>query len=684
MLFKLSISNIRQSLRDYAIYFFTLIIGVSVFYIFNAIGTQMAFLKLDSDTRNITELLKTMLSGVSVFVAAVLGLLIVYASRFLMKRRNREFTLYLTLGMSKWKISGILLLETIIIGFGSLAVGLVIGIGLSQLMSAIVANLFEADMTAYKFSISGEAVVKTILYFAVMYLVVMIFNSAIISRFKLIDLMQSDKKSEKIKLKNPVLCVIVFIISAAVLGFAYYQVGWNYNSLNEDILTAYIAVGAVTTFLIFWSVSGLILRIVMSAKNVYYRGLNCFTFRQISSKVNTVVLSMTVICLMLFVTICTLLAAFSIRNSLNTNINKYCPADIELEMESDVPSENFDVLEICEKYDFDITSYLDDYVHFHTYEDEKFTFADFCESKLDIIKSEYDFLIYDTAEKLIGLSDYNKLMKLYGRDEAVLGDDEYILLCNYKYSRQIRDLIIQNTGPVNIYGHTLKSKFNECQEGFVDIAVQEINSGIFVVPDSVVNGQLPNGDYIIGNYNAADKDGKKAVESTINQEYNDKLTANYRSLPFNKNGGELVLNTKIDMTQASVGLGAIVTFLGLYIGLIFLIACGALLALKELSESADSVRRYEMLRKLGVEEKDISKSLFRQTGIFFLLPLVLACIHSVFGMKFSMYILEVFGTEKLMQSVFSTSVIILLIYGGYFLITYFCSKGIVKGKNNNL
>lgn len=680
MLFKLSVSNIRKSLRDYAIYFFTLIIGVSVFYVFNAIGTQMAFLKLDSDTRDIAELLKTMLSGVSVFVAAVLGLLIVYASRFLMKRRNKEFALYLTLGMSKGKISAILLIETVIIGLGSLAVGLVIGIGLSQLMSALVANLFEADMTAYKFTVSGEAIVKTILYFAVMYLVVMIFNSVIISRFKLIDLMQSGKKSEKIKLKNPILCVLIFIIAAAALGFSYYQVGWKFNSLSQEKMIAYIAVGALTTFLIFWSVSGLILRIMMSAKNTYYRGLNCFTFRQISSKVNTMVFSMTVICLMLFVTICTLSAAFSIRNSMNANINKYCPADMELEMQSSEPMENLDIVKSCEKYDFDITSYLDDYVHFHTYGDENFTFADFCGSELDSIKSEYEFLLYDNAEELIGLSDYNKLMKLYGKDEIKLEDNEFILLCNYKFSKNIRDNVIQNVGQINVYGHTLRSKYNECQDGSIDIAVQQLNTGVFVVPDNVLEGQLPNGDFLIGNYNAADKDGKKAIEKTINQEYENKLFANFSALPFHEKGGELAINTKIDMTQASIGLGAIVTFLGLYIGLVFLIACGAILALKELSESVDSIGRYEMLRKLGVEERDLSKSLFRQTGIFFLLPLILACIHSVFGMKFSMYLLEVFGTENIMQSVLSTSVIILLIYGGYFLITYFCSKGIIKGR----
>jgi putative ABC transport system permease protein len=472
-------------------------------------------------------------------------------------------------------------------------------------MSAVVVNLFEADMTAYQFTVSGNAIIKTILYFAVMYLVVMIFNSMGISRFKLIDLMQSGRKSEKIKLKNPVLCVLVFILAAIALGLAYYQVGWQYNKLTQIKLLVCIAAGATSTFLIFWSVSGLLLRIMMSAKNAYYRGLNSFTFRQISSKINTMVFSMTVICLMLFVTICTLMASFSIRNSMNANLNKLCPADVELYVTSNETFDEPDITKICTEQDFDILSYLDDSVHFGIYRDDSFTFADFCGSEIERITDEY---------------------------------------------------------------------------GFIDLAVQPLNTGLFVVPDSVVDGQFAISDYLIGNYAANSKEDKKAMEKSFRNEWNNKVVSNFADLPIHEAGGSVSINTKIDIASAAISLGAIVTFLGLYIGLVFLIACGAILALKELSESVDSIGRYEMLRKIGVEESDISKSLFRQTGIFFLLPFLLSCIHSVFGMKFAMFFLEVFGTEKMISSIFATSIVILLIYGGYFLITYFCSKGIIKDR----
>lgn len=677
MLFKLSVSNIRRSLRDYTIYFFTLIIGVSVFYVFNAIGSQAAMLQVSQNRSDIIELLSSMLSGVSVFVAGVLGLLIVYASRFLIKRRNKEFALYMMLGMGKGKISAILLLETVLIGIGSLGAGLIVGIGLSQLMSALVANLFEADMTAYKFSISGEAIVKTILYFAVMYLVVMVFNSAVITKMKLIDLIQSGKRSERIKLKNPWLCVLIFLLAAVMLGFAYYQVGWNYSELTGKKMALSIALGAFATLLIFWSVSGMLLRIVMSMKSAYFRSLNAFTFRQISSKVGTMVFSMTVICLMLFVTVCTLSASFSIRNSMNANLKELCPADFELYASYDEPVEDLDIVSECKENGLDLMSNAGETVRFYTYSDKAFTFQTFLGDKYEQIHASYPNLIYNWAMELVRISDYNALMQLYGREPMTLDEEEYILLCDFKSARSVMDSILEEGYPIEVFGQALHSRCDACQDGFIHISSQHLNAGLFLVPDSVLDGKLPTCDYIIGNYKAADKAGKSETERAVRQDFETLLT-HYSDLSVEEKGGHLDFETKLDIAEATVGLGAMITFLGLYIGLVFLIACGAILALKELSESVDSIGRYEMLRKIGAEESDISRSLFRQTGIFFLLPLLLACVHSVFGMKFAAYFLEVFGTEKMAESIAATSIILLLIYGGYFLITYFCSKGIIK------
>lgn len=675
MLFKLSLSNIRKSLRDYAIYFVTLVIGVAVFYVFNAIGDQAVYMQVSKSRDDIIELLTNTLAGISVFVAVLLGLIIVYANRFLMKRRNMEFALYLMLGMGKGKISAILFIETLLIGTGSIVVGLLIGIGLSQLMSVLVANFFEADMSSYSFSISNEAIIKTILYFLVMYIVVIFFNSITINHFKLIDLIQSGKKSEKVRLKNPILCIIIFIVSAAVLAYAYYRV--CYTALDDTNIGVFIALGIITTFFIFWSVSGLLLRVVMSMKGFYYKGLNCFTFRQLSSKVNTAVMSMTVICIMLFVTICTLSSAFSIKNSMNANLNELCPADFEIEYQESSDEENqkpisADITEVYNYYGYDITENFKEYVHFSSYMDSNFTFKEALGEHYQEAKDSYTYVIFDVPESIIKVSDYNELMKLYGREQITMQSDEFVIVGNYQMAVDMRDKYLEKGDEVNIFGHTLKSKYDSCQDGFVNITSQPLNEGLFIVPDDVVDESCIEYDYFIGNYNADTKEGKAEIEEEL-----EGISKNVLNMDESKSD---IISTKITIAEATIGLSALIAFIGLYIGIIFLISCAAIIALKQLSESVDNISQYEMLRKIGVEESDISKSLFRQTGIFFLMPLLLACIHSIFGMKFSMYILEIFGTGKLIESVVSTSIIILLIYGIYFLVTYFCSKGIIRGK----
>ena len=263
MLYKLSLANIKKSFKDYAIYFFTLILGVCIFYVFNSLDSQTAMMDVSQGTGQIIELLITVINCLSIFVAFVLGFLIIYASRFLIKKRNKEFGVYLSLGMSKRKISKLLLLETFFIGLISLVVGLIIGVLVSQITSIFVANLFEANMKSFTFVFSQSALLKTILYFGIIYFVVMIFNTIMINKSKLIDLLQASKKAEKIKLKNPALCIVLFVISIILLGGAYYLVTKGFFKIlykyDIGVLFIPILMGAVrnNTFLLFclWNAS---------------------------------------------------------------------------------------------------------------------------------------------------------------------------------------------------------------------------------------------------------------------------------------------------------------------------------------------------------------------------------------------------------------------------------------------
>ena len=687
MLCKLSIKNIKKSMKDYAIYFFTLILGVAIFYVFNALGSQTVMLDVSSSAEELIELMMTMLSGVSVFVSFILGFLIIYASRFLIKRRNKEFGIYLTLGMSKRKISMILFFETLFIGIISLAVGLGIGIILSQLMSLVVANMFEANLTKFAFVFSKASCIKTIIYFGIMYLLVMIFNTYSVSKCKLIDLLNGAKKSEKIKLKNPILCIIIFIISCLVLGKAYHMVTVEFLTLQDvkDILKP-IVMGAVSTFFIFWSLSGLILRIAMSIKKFYYKGLNSFTLRQFSSKINTTVFSTTIICLMLFITICLLSACLTMKNSMNANIRELAPADFEfiINMNMDkyydsfrnygyndnqIKNSHYTALEMFDVFNYDITKDIKEYIEINTYATPDLTMNQTLGSKLVEVRTSFPFLQYDTKESIMKISDYNKVARFYGNEEYSLKDDEYMIVADFKSMVEIRNIALKNGEQINLFGHTLKPKYDSCRDGFLEMSSNHINTGIILVSDNVIDENYLIKNHLIGNYITTDKEEIIKIEDNIN-----KLAKNPKANDYLLPSG----STKLSIKEATTGLSAMVTFIGLYLGVIFLISSAAILGLKELSESSDNKQRFRMLRKIGTDEKMINKALFRQIAVFFMLPLILALIHSVFGIMFAMKILEVFGNEQLLPSIIMTAIFMVVIYGGYFLITYYCSKNIIK------
>lgn len=681
MLFKLSIKNIQKSIKDYAIYFLTLVLGVAIFYVFNSIESQTVMMKVSSNTLEIINLMNQLLSSVSVFISFILGFLIIYASRFLIKRRNKEFGIYLTLGMSKRKISLILFFETLIIGILSLGVGLLIGFFLSELMSLLVANLFEADMTNFRFIFSSSAALKCLIYFGIMYLIVMIFNTISVSKCKLIDLINSSKKTEKIKLKNPILCVIIFIIACVMLIYSYYFVTSD-SKLSGDVTSLYIPIvlGALSTFLIFWSLSGLILKIVMNMKGLYYKGLNSFTLRQVSSKINTTVFSSTIICLMLFITICFLSSCLSIKNSLTGNIDELSKVDVEIIKDRNVTDDfikdyelndeiiadtKIDILETLKNNNIDKNNFKDMLIVY--YYKTNLTLQDTLGDAYEEVKEKFPLMNFFVKENIMSISDYNKVAKLYGNKTYTLKENEYIVIADYNSMIDIRNKALNKNSKVTVNDNVLNPKYSECKYGFVDVGAQHLNSGIIVVPDNVVNENMPKKEILLANYNANTKVEKQKINSLINNLEN---TYNKTNL--------VSYNTKIDMLESSIGLGALVTFIGLYLGIIFLISSAAILALKELSESTDNKERYKMIRKLGADEKMINKALFNQIFIFFMIPLSLAIVHSIFGIKFAKKILGTMGISGLTSSITMTFIFLVLIYGGYFLLTYFASKNIIR------
>ena len=685
MLFKLSTRNIRKSMQNYLIYFATLILGVAIFYVFNALGSQTVMLKVSSNTEEIINLMNEAMSVVSVFVSIVLGFLVVYASTFLMKRRKKEFGIYLTLGMGKTQVAKILVIETLLIGVISLVIGLLLGIGISQGMSVVTANLFEADMTNFRFMVSTSAIIKTIIYFAIMYVIVMALDVIIVSRAKLINLLYAGAKAQKNHAKNPVVCVLVFIVAAILLGTAYYKVTAGVSTISDfQGLGIQIAKGIIGTFLVFWSVSGMLLAIVKRCRRFYYKGINSFSVKELGSRINTTVFSGGIICLLLFFTICILSSSMAIRNSMNHVLETCIPVDVQFsKLYSYDAAEDYDmtghnVEENLKACDID-TSKLTDMTEMHLYAPEEIRVGDFFGKAFAESGSE-DYFIVSSMETM-HIGEYNDFVKSFGGTTIDLAEDEYVILCNYGEMEPRYNEGLAEGQTVTIKGKTYHPKYNACVNGIVYISNSESNAGVLLVPDSV---DLSDCDFwydiYSANYNTTDQTEVDALNAYYSDANFYKLQEAKTETVLSKDGSYYSMNceTSKRLRDNSVGLTAMIVFIGIYLGVVFLISGAAILSLKELSEAADSKEKYRILRRIGVDEKKIRHSLLAQSGVFFAMPLLLAIVHSVFGMQTAMFILTAFGRGGLLGSILLAAAVILVIYGIYFMITYICSRKIIS------
>lgn len=665
MFCKIAFRNIRRSFKDYAIYFFTLVLGVAIFYVFNALETQSVMLGLSEYMNEIVKLMNGILSGVSVFVALVLGFLIIYASRFLIKRRSQEFGTYMVLGMSKRKISVIILLETVMIGIVSLAVGLVIGVVLSQFTSAIVANMFEADMTDYRFVFSSEACIKTLIYFAIIFLVVMLLDTVMVAKQRLIKLLQARRMTETVKVRKTWVAVIVLVAGIVMLAWAYSMVTVNVSKLSDENILIVLSAGALGTALFFWSIATIIIKLVQKT-SFYSRGLNTFTLRQFSSAINTSAVAMTVICLMLFVTICVSVSAISLREVMVADIDKTTPIDIEYiaTVNDDARTEDY----LKERYSLDLNDLIAEKADYSVLYSDELTFGTSFQSiwQESNITNAFD---YDSSIPMMRVSDYNRISDLLGNEKVKLGNNQYVIVANFKPMVEFYQKALARNTDLEIGDTVLAPASAQVMDGMYQMSsTANTNTGIIIIPDNISLSDTMEYQYTIGNFHDG-VDANELIDQLQKIQDQELQEQHYIAIELK----QMILNSNI-------GMNAIVTFVALYLGIIFLIASAALLALKQLTESSDNRMKYAVLQKLGASDKMINHALCVQIGAFFVLPLLVAIIHSICGLIFCNYTLEFFGGIQIGQAVIGTGAIFLIVYGGYFLITYLTSKRVIRGE----
>ena len=702
MLVKLATRNVRRAGRDYAIYFITVALGVAMFYAFNAVRSQaVLFDALSADSVRMLGLLTMLIGMFSVVVAFVLGFLVVYANRFLIRRRRREFGTYLLLGMSASRVSAVLLFETIIVGIASLIVGLVLGIAISQGLSFATAALMGTTMTKYRFIVSTEALGLTVLCFIAIFAVSALVDIVHIRRCKLATLLSAREANEGTAIVNMPLRVVGFVVSIVLLACAYWQLAINGLQMADEHFYAATILMLAGTFLFFFSVAGFAIFALTHAEGFYLKGIRPFTVRQIASKVNTAFVSMSVVCVMLFLALTTASVGMGLLELFTGNIEQTTRYDATV-----VASSQF--------FDDPDPSWEDEYADFDgdmakcmSSRSDSWDGVVRSSAQVDYWKSgvSYQTLLdqvpdvdqlldpatLDAAREnefmVIPVSQYNATCALIGEPGIELASDEFAMdntiegldslakaMSDKNINLTIADVALHGAGRLEN----------------VPLSTSAVNAdGLqIIVPDEVAmnlraNGGFPSYSHLNVMYRQDRIAGDAAFANALREvaplaggtgPASDSIEDQYMASPWPLTN---VYTARAMADQAS-GLRMVIAFLALYIGFVMLVATAAVLAIQQLSETADSLGRYRRLSDLGCDMRQIFGSLRVQTVVYFCAPLILAACHTLCA------VLVISGTLFNELGVNPTSLIgiaagsIIGVYAVYLIATYLLSKGIVR------
>ena len=677
---RIALGNVRRSIRDFGIYFLTLVLGVAVYYAFNSVTQQSAVLKLSGNMRTLVQELGTIIRGVSIFVAVLLAFLVLFGNRFLIRRRKREFAIYLTLGMDRRHVSGIVAMESLAVGAGALVVGLAVGVLLSQALLYATARLFNTHVTGFGLMFSGQACAYTVMSFAIIFLVVGALNVLEVSRFRLIDLMNADRKGEKSLVRNLPLSVALFVVSLALIGVAYhelrvngmYAIGWRFN-----LATALVSVG---TFLLFFSVSGFLLRLGQSARGFYLRGLNMFALRQLSSRVNSAWVSISIVCAALFLAITSTCGGFAIVSSINQSVSAITHYDVSIAMYStaqtshasdadDVSGSGKEALLKASVPNWD--SLVADSARIDLYQDPSMRL------NLKALRGDTGVELPDSFAKytngldkvpiyVVSLSQYNAILALRGDKPATLKANEALVTTDMNNMVSFWQRVALKREGFDFLGTAMRLRARSTTMEYQNSVNTSV--GTIVVPDAALESKRAQLEPLSSLLNVKAADSR--AEARL---YKEVVKAHQPGLLF-------AAGSKSTAKEEVVGLTAIVGYLALYIGFVLFVSCAAILAIQQLSDVAESAPRYRVLFDLGAERSMVNHAILAQIATYFLFPLVVALAHSYVALGVLGGVIKSLGVLDFLRPLGVTMAIVLVLYGGYFLLTYGMARGVIGEK----
>lgn len=685
---KLAWGNLRRALKDFTVYFVTLMLSVSLFYSFNTLTNQAFFVGLSSSTSQLVLRMAELITGLSIFLMIVIGILIVYANVFFMRRRVREFATYLLLGMKKSSLAFVILIENFIVGICALIVGLLVGVVVSQFSSLAVLKLFNSPVERFHFLLVPQAMIFTACMFGVVFVLSTLCATFVISRTRLSVLFRSSFASDRFKIKNPWITLVLFVVSVLLIAQAYRMLSYEVLTGNGGgtflCCTALVVLG---TALFFYSVSTAFTQIARAIKPLYYRGLNLYVVRQFASRINSSWISMTMICATIFIALCTLSIGFTAVASIRTQESLMAPTDFFADfickdgyepeqtdklvslMAQEIPSWNTTVGGTAQ-----LTSYTLGEA------DNVYTIANLisdCGLSKEKAIDGVPINVVDNPVYFVGCSEYNRFRALAGLQPIELADNE-VRFASYPGLADQTDSLASSGKTI-----TLADKYHNVRIKpklkLSDLAGLSSNPCSLIVPDSWVHTMKPRQTRLFAQFYSSSKE----VNEQFLQELADANKHEQGILRQNNAYHLRVMNTALryEILEAALAMRVTGTFVAVYTGIILLITSAAILSIQQLSELSYMRESYTKLLQLGATRASCSDTIFTQLGIWFMLPCALAISHAFCVMKEMDALYRLMGADtEAKQWLFITAGIVLAIYALYFLMTFVVMRVSVLGK----
>ncbi|MEG2789484.1 MAG: ABC transporter permease [Romboutsia sp.] len=626
MFFDLVKKNSKRNRKENGIFFVSLIVSIVSFYIILSLKNQdvIVFLKeMESDAIERLLLLTSVLYGVSLFI---LFFLVYFAGKYQLKRRSHEFGMYLMLGMRRKKLFLMLLMEEIWNSIISLVIGIPIAIFISEIISMITARVVGIGIIGHKFSFSIGAILWTILGFFIIRLVALLILSGSTAK-KDIDKLISQSQDKKHKLHNIYITIIELLLGIVLLVIAYGLSikGYTWESIKSMGIT--VILGICGTFLLFHGV-GILFEIILSNRK-NKNGLEVFTFRQIQENVFYKSNSLAISSLLVLIALCCFGYGISVTfnsSSKNEHILDYTFTGNEKQIKKDL--NKFEIKDyINEVFDVKIGNlYYDDNLN----EEVNFSAKELVEAiEQEKDSEDKDILLnnlqYLTDPYLISLSGYNNILKTAGKEPIKLKDNQAALFNSFEFSfgnsADIFNQVLKKNVSVEIENKEFELVDKLYQDNIVTdrsinisyaLIVSDKQFDILTRGDSTSYWNATLKDYVI-----KDKGLMQAIRH-VNQLL-DKTSLEYESYIQNM-GRELFYTVAASYTT-------------IYLAVIFLIIANTVIGVQFLMQQQNTSRRYQTMIRIGCDYNQLRKSARKQIKWYFSLPISVAAIGSIFGIR---------------------------------------------------